>query len=210
MCGGTRDRMSPAPKPQGLSPRVRGNPPAVYQPYRFSRSIPACAGEPQLRFCPASSREVYPRVCGGTSPPSRWFNLLQGLSPRVRGNRRNCHVGRCPDRSIPACAGEPCPNDYSIPGRWVYPRVCGGTSPGDHVPNTCSGLSPRVRGNRAGPSIRSPCSRSIPACAGEPRDLARRATIVPVYPRVCGGTDSLSKVSFGLRSIPACAGEPMP
>ena len=58
-------------------------------------------------MCSSLQARVYPRVCGGTDLVSRPGDLLQGLSPRVRGNLQV----RCDDRrwlgSIPACAGEP-------------------------------------------------------------------------------------------------------
>ena len=74
----------------------------------------------------------------------------------------------------------------------VYPRACGGTA---GVTSGCrgmvtSGLSPRVRGNRA--------------LSG----LPSRAT-TGVYPRACGGTDRLAETwLLHVRSIPARAGEP--
>ena len=55
----------------------------------------------------AFSVKVYPRVCGGTLPANVHARMMQGLSPRVRGNRRNPICGRPGARSIPACAGEP-------------------------------------------------------------------------------------------------------
>ena len=91
------------------------------------------------------------------------------------------------------------------------------------------GLSPRVRGNRfaAAPDVLR--SRSIPACAGEPKISLLISFFLSVYPRVCGGTSGVpahSPLLWGLsprvrgnhshckanqwrrRSIPACAGEP--
>ena len=55
------------------------------------RSIPARAGEPHgLRDRETTPEQVYPRACGGTA--TRVDITLQasgvGLSPRVRGNRR--------------------------------------------------------------------------------------------------------------------------
>ena len=111
----------------------------------------------------------------------------------------------------------------------VYPRVCGGTPP--RLQRTCraGGLSPRVRGNRSRRPRALRISRSIPACAGEPRTASPRRSFGWVYPRVCGGTriaaisssrpPGLSPRVRGnlLRpkhplvdhgSIPACAGEP--
>ena len=49
------------------------------------------------------------------------------------------------------------------------------------------GLSPRMRGNRGGSEWEDTVARSIPAYAGEPGKLCYHP-VVPVYPRVCGGT----------------------
>ena len=151
-------------------------------------SIPACAGEPTADSDQLSGLTVYPRVCGGTSsrPPSRvpW----NGLSPRVRGNRREPPPHTAWVRSIPACAGEPTPGRRRRLESWVYPRVCGGTRSATETSAASSGLSPRVRGNPLHPLGRRPLVGSIPACAGEPvhpRDDGLRRQ---VYPRVCGGT----------------------
>ena len=91
------------------------------------------------------------------------------------------------------------------------------------------GLSPRVRGNRPRRRRRSESRRSIPACAGEPRERRGPVPPAPVYPRVCGGTLAAAAANRGtgglsprvrgnpgsaglmvasVRSIPACAGEP--
>ena len=50
------------------------------------------------------------------------------------------------------------------------------------------GLSPRVRGNPDDTPEGSELTRSIPACAGEPRFSNQAVTGAEVYPRVCGGT----------------------
>ena len=128
VCGGTRPRPCCTSAGRGLSPRVRGNLAAPGVPAAPGGSIPACAGEP---CWPAGARgfaTVYPRVCGGTAKRMGCRAPPAGLSPRVRGNRA---VGPGPlerRRSIPACAGEPIRHRYRDGGRWVYPRVCGGTA----------------------------------------------------------------------------------
>ena len=73
---------------------------------------------------------------------------------------------------------------------WVYPRVCGGTLSATGGCMSIWGLSPRVRGNRLARHAINPPARSIPACAGEPRQRRHQYKPYRVYPRVCGGTDA--------------------
>ena len=70
----------------GLSPRVRGNHSLFAVGELVDRSIPACAGEPNLMQLISSKVKVYPRVCGGTECPLVGNKSDNGLSPRVRGN----------------------------------------------------------------------------------------------------------------------------
>ena len=132
-------------------------------------------------------------------------------------------------RSIPACAGEPDASYGLVYHMPVYPRVCGGT-PSSRVDDVLgAGLSPRVRGNLDRDLTTAARTGSIPACAGEPSRVILTVSLVPVYPRVCGGTpwgdledEGVAGLSprvrgnprrfvipmAGSRSIPACAGEP--
>ena len=193
------------------------------------RSIPACAGEPSAQQATTQGKEVYPRVCGGTAAIFSSSLSISGLSPRVRGNP---HLGDGLQDwrgSIPACAGEPRSRVRLMSSTGVYPRVCGGTGCSSPTASDARGLSPRVRGNRAPPPSLAVRSRSIPACAGEPRPGHPPCLRAWVYPRVCGGTSCLCSTAHsqhGLsprvrgnrksrtnarrltRSIPACAGEP--
>ena len=127
VCGGTRSRHWPTPIPAGLSPRVRGNPGTAASGAPDARSIPACAGEPSSSSIRNRRRQVYPRVCGGTTPSCRWTSRSRGLSPRVRGNRRRRPPPDAGRGSIPACAGEPAVMLMVAVVISVYPRVCGGT-----------------------------------------------------------------------------------
>ena len=107
VCGGTEFEAGDKLQVQGLSPRVRGH--QGDHPRRVLQhgSIPACAGAPYLGqgyLCP---REVYPRVCGGTSSRPFVKTYRIGLSPRVRGHPRHDVWVVLVDRSIPACAGAP-------------------------------------------------------------------------------------------------------
>ncbi len=230
VCGGTVVDSRHCPSSEGLSPRVRGNPTAMPSAAQLPRSIPACAGEPAAVNSRPTTAAVYPRVCGGTLDLVRWIADAQGLSPRVRGNRRPPPRTTRTPRSIPACAGEPFP---ALPERQmiqVYPRVCGGTNCRMMSTMGSIGLSPRVRGNPASASSSLSSSGSIPACAGEPIENQDYTWRMAVYPRVCGGTElcltaTTSPVGLSPRvrgnlddrvrsrlrggSIPACAGEPV-
>ena len=193
-------------------------------------SIPACAGEPCRPPRGRSPKWVYPRVCGGTGDIRPSISTMSGLSPRVRGNHGDSTRSDWRSRSIPACAGEPCPRSSLCVLRMVYPRVCGGTCWRKSLKAISTGLSPRVRGNHRPRATRSSLLRSIPACAGEPAPGLCSFILYRVYPRVCGGTGGahVEQVDFvGLSprvrgnlegqplflanpgSIPACAGEPI-
>ena len=215
---------------KGLSPRVRGNREGKGGKSWIPRSIPACAGEPAWTSASLTAWTVYPRVCGGTRGGLVRAVWTWGLSPRVRGNRL-CELRSCICvRSIPACAGEPTTRIVSFRDKQVYPRVCGGTRLGPEYTDSITGLSPRVRGNRPRTNMTRIRPRSIPACAGEPLPEYDHHSNQPVYPRVCGGTETTCRTlpaAVGLsprvrgnpeaddeytvwgRSIPACAGEPL-
>ena len=179
--------MTRAP-PMGLSPRVRGNRWSMLMLIVSLRSIPTCAGEPPCRCRSGRRRSVYPRVCGGTRTTVVVPVPVQGLSPRVRGNQGQTAGGVGTMGSIPACAGEPGNQPRLTSGDRVYPRVCGGTLLWVSHAAVSLGLSPRVRGNLGRSDLPLPGMRSIPACAGEPRQASGERQVVEVYPRVCGGT----------------------
>ena len=167
-CGGTRLNSVCGKRPDGLSPRVRGNRNRVDQQGWCEGSIPARAGEPPYAPQTTPATTVYPRACGGTARECQYGEWLPGLSPRVRGNPR--HLGHRADLigSIPARAGEPRPDDSGGLTHGVYPRACGGTASQFLPPSSHCGLSPRVRGNLTVGTAGTISRRSIPARAGEP------------------------------------------
>ena len=84
-------------------------------------------------------------------------------------------------RSIPACTGEPAPPAATTAdGRWVYPRVYGGTDSTVIVSDSMDvRVYPRVYGGTSA-SVGYGEGRargSIPACTGEP------SVLVEVMPR---------------------------
>ena len=179
--------MAPAPvAAPGVYPRVCGGAPAPGTSPHSSRGLsPRVRGSP--KSIGAGARRVYPRVCGGAVSPAYTPGSGKGLSPRVRGS----HTGRrdpgSRGGSIPACAGEPRRTARPSRSSWVYPRVCGGAPGSTGMPWTRRGLSPRVRGSLAGWEHWVLSPGSIPACAGEPLLRDDVASVLMVYPRVCGG-----------------------
>ncbi len=91
----------------GLSPRVRGTPPYQRARKAVPGSIPARAGNPPRYKMVGADGLVYPRASGGTATIASQHVGQQGLSPRVRGHRRQTALQGRPDGSIPARAGEP-------------------------------------------------------------------------------------------------------
>ena len=230
VCGGSWTQTAAARMYLGLSPRVRGKPARQFNRYRHSGSIPACAGEAQVKLQRVDAAAVYPRVCGGSPPAPPTRRQPSGLSPRVRGKPPLPPTGCCAPRSIPACAGEARQGREEIGDAEVYPRVCGGSDRAFFPAGPGAGLSPRVRGK---PMVRStPGAKpwSIPACAGEATTSGEGSPTYKVYPRVCGGSrfgkepvlfdeglsprvrgkpdPQVAREEFN-RSIPACAGEAM-
>ena len=209
---------------------MRGNPVTQGDAAIIAGSIPAHAGEPSEETTLDRPSRVYPRACGGTSDLNVCCTDHEGLSPRMRGNPITGPPSTGRSGSIPAHAGEPISlRDIGGMTR-VYPRACGGTYDPTTYPNIRVGLSPRMRGNRGVLSPAASLPGSIPAHAGEPYRLIRHGTSAKVYPRACGGTESISKnrlEAMGLSprmrgnrplghthrvvegSIPAHAGEPL-
>ena len=213
----------------GLSPRMRGNPRGRRRTPDAAGSIPAHAGEPWKRPPEWWTLRVYPRACGGTPDNPLGPNVVEGLSPRMRGNPRRTSASTARKGSIPAHAGEPRVGAAPDRRERVYPRACGGTSRRMGCYNPSSGLSPRMRGNPEHSREEQEKLGSIPAHAGEPRGARVPGARLGVYPRACGGTGQplfhLRRVgglsprmrgnrigsipdSGCLGSIPAHAGEP--
>ena len=228
--GGTDSQIPRRAEPRGLSPRARGNPNRGMYGGPNPGSIPACAGEPEVLTLAPDRRAVYPRVRGGTRQNLRRRLSANGLSPRARGNPARARPPMPLCGSIPACAGEPHGRIVEFTIGKVYPRVRGGTKPTLSRFTRCKGLSPRARGNPEFLALANAWRGSIPACAGEPAAMRQARSLMPVYPRVRGGTvthpgagtsskglsprargnpNPLRGVGLSARSIPACAGEPI-
>src|SRR5690606_10325486 len=105
--GGTAASSCGMISPMGLSPRTRGNPAHPLLRPVDAGSIPAHAGEPLFASVRAARHTVYPRARGGTAYTLVDGRLIEGLSPRTRGNQQPTTTVAGSIWSIPAHAGEP-------------------------------------------------------------------------------------------------------
>ena len=172
----------------GLSPRGRGNQLTEMRLIANGGAIPARAGEPRSPIVFRRIRRGYPRAGGGTNCAALISAMVQGLSPRGRGNRR--HGDRLSRRvgAIPARAGEPSASRRARGSAGGYPRAGGGTGGSAALDISEKGLSPRGRGNRGRIGHHRRGEGAIPARAGEPPPAPGAARGSRGYPRAGGGT----------------------
>ena len=97
---------------------------------------------------------------------------MPGLSPRVWGNQFPTERLYTMLRPIPTCVGQPRADARSACQDEAYPHVCGATNAFRMQQLRCSGLSPRVWGNRRLGTLSSPIWRPIPTCVGQPDPCA--------------------------------------
>ena len=186
--GGTSEPMTREAAAQGPSPRGRGNHRHRCPQPLPAGAIPAWAGEPRKAAATGPPNWGHPRVGGGTRYFALAGKVIEGPSPRGRGNRTMAPHCLSNSGAIPAWAGEPRNGKTDRLCQRGHPRVGGGT--GRALTSTCAGWgpSPRGRGNLTG-HPRGPCGRgAIPAWAGEPLSAAQTPAQSRGHPRVGGGT----------------------
>ena len=172
----------------GLSPRLRGNPLELLCPRTRERSIPALTGKPWLVAVDDSPAGVYPRAYGETKSHCTVISCGEGLSPRLRGNRRWSGTALGAPGSIPALTGKPSPASTATTTARVYPRAYGETARAGDRGGAPAGLSPRLRGNPLSSALGGGLSGSIPALTGKPFPPRRAGSRGTVYPRAYGET----------------------
>ena len=204
----------------GLSPRLRGNPWDVRRDTRRFGSIPALTGKPPACRSRLYWTGVYPRAYGETVQRTSRQGDRRGLSPRLRGNRKQQPRPYRGRGSIPALTGKPSAGGGyhalrgSIPALTgkprsrraapsacrVYPRAYGETQIEARGALGMSGLSPRLRGNPDRGARRPRHVGSIPALTGKPVGGGGSFSVAEVYPRAYGETDLVN------RSVPIAVG----
>ena len=197
----------------GSSPRVRGTFLLCLRYTTKPRFIPAGAGNMHRcrhgacegRFIPAGAGNicrrtggwrrisVHPRGCGEHKDMVLVPAPMAGSSPRVRGTcgRERANGGH--ERFIPAGAGNIYPNHRTKNEGTVHPRGCGEHVGMEKAIRLPPGSSPRVRGTWPLPGRGGPCSRFIPAGAGNILIHDLHVRIIPVHPRGCGEHEMMAR-----------------
>ena len=201
-CGATRQIRQTAFDGTGLPPRVRGNLDVLQHPRPDRGPTPARAGQPISASALSSVTPAYPRACGATRYQLRARLAEDGLPPRVRGNRAGRPRRAHGHRPTPARAGQPARHAHKRRDREAYPRACGATSPAVGRRSICTGLPPRVRGNRGRALARDVCRGPTPARAGQPIFDMIPPAASPAYPRACGATAHEHPDAFAARGLP--------
>ncbi len=169
--------------------------------YSLVRSISAHAEQPSGNGASLAKIGVYLRACGATEPGQCNDIDDQGLSPRMRSNRRRHQPAARPAGSISAHAEQPPGRRWQTAHSRVYLRACGATRSASRIAGAVLGLSPRMRSNLIWLAMAQARWGSISAHAEQPGSRNWRANGTRVYLRACGatsGTLQFLHVSEGL------------
>ena len=174
--------------PTGPIPAQAGEPCQSRSRRPHRRAYPRAGGGPRDMTQGMDASRAYPRAGGGTMKSRPIYTVIQGLSPRRRGNQGGELLSVGGEGPIPAQAGEPRADKWRFERHWAYPRAGGGTTPSCSNTVACSGLSPRRRGNPCLARFTNLRFGPIPAQAGEPARPSAARSVSWAYPRAGGGT----------------------
>ena len=120
----------------------------------------------------------------------------------MRGNPRLQRPLLRAQGPTPARAGQPRAAPSRPVARPAYPRACGATGAAPTVTHADYGLPPRVRGNLL-PYLRpGPHRGPTPARAGQPSSAPRTGSRSRAYPRACGATTFIARLSSPNGGLP--------
>ena len=135
----------------------------IWSGWRF---IPAYTGNGFLIMRTSPVWPVYPRVYGERSSEQKPRDLLDGLSPRIRGTGEQAKEKTQQSRFIPAYTGNGDFGGFAHGVASVYPRVYGERGSQRETDHGMHGLSPRIRGTVSALQAHRSSSRFIPAYTG--------------------------------------------
>ncbi len=167
----------------GSSPRARGTATRTGRNNRYTRFIPAGAGNSVRSGGLALPRPVHPRGRGEQNLGVVLRAGHLGSSPRARGTG---HLARHVDhdvRFIPAGAGNSSSTVTCKPLLSVHPRGRGEQADKAWLNVAGNGSSPRARGTEEPQNQQGQSKRFIPAGAGNRRGYRREISLLSVHPR---------------------------
>ena len=172
--------------PSGSSPHARGTRMRERERWRFSRFIPACAGNASRARTDQPKHSVHPRMRGERSTHHAMIHDSSGSSPHARGTLSYRYLCTTYSRFIPACAGNAVAGSISNRVATVHPRMRGERNMQNRSAPSEAGSSPHARGTPGPCPAATANYRFIPACAGNAaRAICARATCA-VHPRMRG------------------------
>ena len=215
----------------GSSPRMRGKRKNTRRSFTSPGLVPAHAGKTWGYSPTVKPEPAHPRACGENFQTLPKMSLTEGSSPRMRGKRKNDHMGGWTGRLIPAHAGKTIRPSLSSSDVRAHPRACGENAvPPKPIANE-PGSSPRMRGKRHDPGVDWTSAGLIPAHAGKTISLDFLRKNSGAHPRACGENFDLAthfideagssprmrgkrivmfKCGKGIGLIPAHAGKTIP
>ena len=172
--------------PYGSSPHTRGTPPSTDSAPRYTRFIPAYAGNAAVIPLLEIDFAVHPRIRGERRPAEPGHGPEVGSSPHTRGTHR-VEV-RLVDvrRFIPAYAGNAGSRRRPAPVTPVHPRIRGERSDWASRMPWPSGSSPHTRGTPEAAGAGDSDERFIPAYAGNASGMQSIQCRPAVHPRIRG------------------------
>ena len=191
----------------GSAPRLRGTVSPIRSRELRWRFSPAPAGNGVSMVSTTGTPPVQPRACGERLTSTRFWILLIGSAPRLRGTGAVWLELLARDRFSPAPAGNGVGPGRVRPAGPVQPRACGERARPPLAGDARPGSAPRLRGT--GPVIapRLCLLRFSPAPAGNGRLRSRPKLSCTVQPRACGERSSTAGIIHaGCGSAPRLRG----
>ncbi|SAI67733.1 Domain of uncharacterised function (DUF2825) [Bordetella ansorpii] len=176
----------PAATHRGSSPHTRGTLNPGRPPPRYSRFIPAYAGN----TCSAPARQppasVHPRIRGEHFLGAAMAEITIGSSPHTRGTLVDLAGVWRGGRFIPAYAGNTSGTSESTAATPVHPRIRGEHCFGMPARRSKAGSSPHTRGTLEHGLAQVTDGRFIPAYAGNTWRGSSARLATTVHPRIRG------------------------
>ena len=165
---------------------MRGKPTLVCHTLFPFRITPADAGKTGFCTCGAACTGDHPRGCGENQSSKRFYALIDGSPPRMRGKPRRWCCEMFEYRITPADAGKTTSMDSTLKSPEDHPRGCGENTQSRKKLNARSGSPPRMRGKPADAATTPAPTRITPADAGKTGGAVSRRRYHQDHPRGCG------------------------